>query len=155
MNKDKNSIVSPRGAPPVVDTTSQQPINNPTQENQQHYLPQYGYQYAQPLPQYVPQYTQQYAQPLPQYVPQYDYAQPLPQYLPQYTQQYVYPPQQYFPQYDYTQQLPQYLPQYTQQYVYPPQQYFPQYVQQLPYYAYNYVGETTVDKNSSFQEQLM
>ena len=127
MNKDKNSIVSPRGAPPVVDTTSQQPINNPTQENQQHYLPQYGYQYAQPLPQYVPQYTQQYAQPLPQYVPQYDYAQPLPQYLPQYTQQYVYPPQQYFPQY----------------------------VQQLPYYAYNYVGETTVDKNSSFQEQLM
>ena len=127
MNKDKNSIVSPRGTPPVVDTTSQQPINNPTQENQQHYLPQYGYQYAQPLP----------------------------QYLPQYTQQYVYPPQQYFPQYDYTQQLPQYLPQYTQQYVYPPQQYFPQYVQQLPYYAYNYVGETTVDKNSSFQEQLM
>ena len=127
MNKDKNSIVSPRGTPPVVDTTSQQPINNPTQENQQHYLPQYGYQYAQPLPQYVPQYTQQYAQPLPQYVPQYDY----------------------------TQQLPQYLPQYTQQYVYPPQQYFPQYVQQLPYYAYNYVGETTVDKNSSFQEQLM
>ena len=114
MNKDKNSIVSPRGTPPVVDTTSQQPINNPTQENQQHYLPQYGYQYAQPLPQYVPQYTQQYAQP-----------------------------------------LPQYLPQYTQQYVYPPQQYFPQYVQQLPYYAYNYVGETTVDKNSSFQEQLM
>ena len=127
MNKDKNSIVSPRGAPPVVDTTSQQPINNPTQENQQHYLPQYGYQYAQPLPQYVPQYTQQYTQPLPQYVPQYDYTQPLPQYLPQYTQQYVYPPQQYFPQY----------------------------VQQLPYYAYNYVGETTVDKNSSFQEQLM
>ena len=132
MNKDKNSIVSPRGVPPVVDTPalSQHQIN-PTPENQQHYLPQY---------------TQQYAQPLLQYVPQYGY---------QYTQQYVYPPQQYFPQYDYTQQLPQYLPQYTQQYVYPQQQYFPQYVQQLPYYAYNYVGETTVDKNSSFQEQLM
>ena len=88
MNKDKNSIVSPRGIPPVVEATSQQPINNPTQENQQHYLPQY-------------------------------------------------------------------VPQYTQQYVYPQQQYFPQYVQQLPYYAYNYVGETTVDKNSSYQEQLM
>ena len=128
MNKDKNSIVSPRSTPPVVDTTSQQPINNPTQENQQHYLPQYGYQYAQPLPQYVPQY---------------DYTQQLPLYVP--------PPYSY----QYTQPLPQYVPQYTQQYVYPQQQYFPQYVQQLPYYAYNYVGETTVDKNSSYQEQLM
>ena len=128
MNKDKNSIVSPRGTPPVVDTTSQQPINNPTQENQQHYLPQYGYQYAQPLQQYVPQY---------------DYTQQLPLYVP--------PPYSY----QYTQPLPQYVPQYTQQYVYPQQQYFPQYVQQLPYYAYNYVGETTVDKNSSYQEQLM
>ena len=128
MNKDKNSIVSPRGVPPVVDTPalSQHQIN-PTPENQLQYFPQYGYQYVQPLSQYVPQYTQQYAQPLSQYVPQYDY----------------------------TQQLPQYLPQYTQQYVYPQQQYFPQYVQQLPYYAYNYVGETTVDKNSSYQEQLM
>ena len=143
MNKDKNSIVSPRGVPPVVDTPalSQHQIN-PTPENQLQYFPQYGYQYVQPLSQYVPQYG-------------YQYAQPHPQYVPQYTQQYAQPLSQYVPQYDYTQQLPQYLPQYTQQYVYPQQQYFPQYVQQLPYYAYNYVGETTVDKNSSYQEQLM
>jgi hypothetical protein len=81
MNKDKNSIVSPRGIPPVVDATSQQPINNPTQENQLHYLPQYGYQYTLPLPQYVPQYD--YTHQLPQYAPSYgyQYVQQLPYYV--------------------------------------------------------------------------
>ena len=134
MNKDKNSIVSPRGVPPVVDTPalSQHQIN-PMPENQQQYFPQYGYQYVQPQ---QPQYVQQ----LPQYV--HDYTQQLPQYVPDYTQQ--------LPQY--VPQLPQYVPQLPQ---YVPQ--LPQYVPQLPYYVFNYkyVADTTVDKNSSQQEQLM
>ena len=149
MNKDKNSIVSPRGVPPVVDTPalSQHQIN-PMPENQQQYFPQYGYQYVQPqyvqqLPQYVHDYTQQ----LPQYV--HDYTQQLPQYVHDYTQQLP----QYVPQLpQYVPQLPQYVPQLPQ---YVPQ--LPQYVPQLPYYVFNYkyVADTTVDKNSSQQEQLM